>query len=177
MKTCSLSHFLPMNLKTHVHMQKRRVCILTLLFLSISKPQYRNSSSYFNLLSLFSSDMSLKPCLVRNDQLQPQREWSVFSSRRLLFILLNFNSLLTKINELRNIPRLSNTAVICISQSRLEDSVLLSEIPIDNYSILYCDWNGHGGGVVCYIKNDINSFFHLKLKTFSSNYYYQIRNL
>ena len=67
--------------------------------------------------------------------------------------------MLTKINELRNIPRLSNTAVICISQSRLEDSVLLSEIPIDNYSILYCDWNGHGGGVVCYIKNDINSFF------------------
>ena len=31
-----------------------------------------------------------------------------------------------------------------------------SEIQIDDYKILQCDRNRHGGGVACYIKNDLN---------------------
>ena len=31
-----------------------------------------------------------------------------------------------------------------------------SEIQIDDYKILQCDRNRHGGGVPCYIKNDLN---------------------
>ena len=50
-----------------------------------------------------------------------------------------------------------------ISESKLDDSVLSSEIHIDNYNILHCDQNRHGGGVVCYIRNElsyyIKSFF------------------
>ena len=71
--------------------------------------------------------------------------------------------MLPKIDELRNIAKLSNAAVIGIGESKLDDSVLSSEIHIDNYNTLRCDRNRHGGGVVCYIRNDLSydvkSFF------------------
>ena len=79
------------------------------------------------------------------------------------FIHLSINSLLPKIDELRNISKLSNAGVISISESKLDDSVLSSEIHIDNYNTLRCDRKRHGGGVVCYIRNDLSydvkSFF------------------
>ena len=61
-----------------------------------------------------------------------------------------------KIDEFRNIAKLSNAAVIGISESKLDDSVLSSEIHIDNYNTLRCDRNRHRGGVVCYIRNDLS---------------------
>ena len=51
-----------------------------LVFFSISKLQYRNSNSYFNLLLLLSGDTSLNPGPLHNNQLQPQSEWSVFNT-------------------------------------------------------------------------------------------------
>ena len=91
-----------------------------------------------------------------NNMLQPQSEWSVFTSRGLHFIHLNINSLLPKIDELRNIAKLSNAALIGISESKLDDSVLSSEKHIDNYNTPRYDRNIHGGGVVCYIRNDLS---------------------
>ena len=61
-----------------------------------------------------------------------------------------------KIEELRHIARLTNTAVIGISESKLDDSVLTSEIQIDEYDLLRCDKNRHGVGVACYIRNDLS---------------------
>ena len=75
--------------------------------------------------------------------------------RGLHFLHLNINSLLPKIDELRHIARLTNAAVIGISESKLDDSVLTSEIQIDEYDLLRCDRNRHGGGVACYIRNDL----------------------
>ena len=66
------------------------------------------------------------------------------------------NSLLPKINELRNITKLSNAAVIGISESKLDDSILSPEIHIDNFDTLHCDWNRHWRGVVCYVRSDIS---------------------
>ena len=54
--------------------------------------------------------------------------------------------MLPKIDELSNITKLSNAAVIGISESKLDDSVLSSEIQIDNYNTLRCDWKRHGEG-------------------------------
>ena len=34
--------------------------------------------------------------------------------------------------------------------------MLKQEIDIDNYKIIRCDRNRHGGGVACYITNDIS---------------------
>ena len=81
----------------------------------------------------------------------------------LRFIQLNVKSLLPKIQKLKNIAKLSNATVIGISKSKLDDSILSSEVDIDNDNTLCCDLNSHRGGVVCYIRNDLSyevkSFF------------------
>ena len=71
---------------------------------------------------------------------------SVSNLRGLHFIYLNVNSLLPKIDKLRNIAKLSNEAVINIGESKLDDSFLSSELHIDNYNTLRCDWKRHGEG-------------------------------
>ena len=84
-----------------------------------------------------------------------------------MFIMCIFvyyvHNLFPKIDELRNVAKLSNAAVICVNESQLHDSILSSELHIDSYNRFYCDSNRHGGGVVCYIRNDLSydgkSFF------------------
>ena len=66
---------------------------------------------------------------------------------------ININSLLPKIVELQYIVKLSEAAVIGISESKLGDSVLSSEIQIENYNLIRSDVNRHGGGVACFIRN------------------------
>ena len=46
--------------------------------------------------------------------------------------------------------------IIGISESKLDESVLEPDIEIDNYKILRCDRNRHGGGVACYIRKDLS---------------------
>ena len=46
--------------------------------------------------------------------------------------------------------------IVGISESKLDESVLEPEIQMDDYKILRCDRNRHGGGVACYIKNDLS---------------------
>ena len=70
------------------------------------------------------------------------------------FIHINVNSLLPKIDKLRNITKLSNAAFIGISESKLVDFDLSSEIHFDDCNVLRCDRNRHGRGVVCYIRNN-----------------------
>ena len=112
---------------------------LTINHFSISKLKYENWNSFSQLL--------LSQC---------SNEWNVFKNRGLYFIHLNINSLLPKIEELRFIAKSTNAAVIGICESKLDASVLEQEINIDNYKILRCDRNRHGGGVACYIGNDLS---------------------
>ena len=85
-------------------------------------------------------------------------KWNSFKYRGLHLLHLNINSLLPKIDEIRHIARLTNIAVIGISESKL-DSVPTSEIQIDKYDLLCCDrnryggeWGGGGGGSLLYQK-------------------------
>ena len=48
---------------------------------------------------------------------------------------ININSIQPKIDELRYIAKLSEAVVIGISESKLNNSVLSSEIQIKNYNI------------------------------------------
>ena len=79
-----------------------------------------------------------------------------FKNRGLHFIHLNINSLLPKIEKLRYIAKSANAAVIGICESKLDASVLDPEKSIDNYKILRCDRNRQGGGVTCYVRNDLS---------------------
>ena len=68
----------------------------------------------------------------------------------------NFNSLLQKIKELRIIAKSTIAAIIGISESKLDEFVLELEIEIDDYKILRCDRNRHGGGAAYYdLRNNI----------------------
>ena len=125
---------------------------MTSTFYSISKLKYRNWNSYFHLLILLSGDISLNPEPNHQHKLQCLKEWNIFKSRGLHFIHLNINSLLPKIEELWIIAKSTNTAIIGISESKLDEPVLEPEIQIHDYKILRCDRNVHGGGVACYIR-------------------------
>ena len=89
------------------------------------------------------------------------------------FIPPNVNSLLPKIDECRNIVKLSNEAFIGISESKLDDFVLSSDININSYNAFRCDRNRNGRGVVCYIRNDLSydvkSFFPPEIVNFFFN--------
>ena len=39
---------------------------------------------------------------------------------------------------------------------KLDDSLLTSEIQVEEYDLVCCDRNRHGGGVACYIRNDLS---------------------
>ena len=69
---------------------------------------------------------------------------------------MNINSLLPKIDEIRYIAARTNAAVNGISESKLDETILQSEIQISSYELLRCDRNRNGGGVDCYIRSDIS---------------------
>ena len=97
-KTCSQLHFFAYESVNTCDTVETSCLHSDFVFFSISKLQYRNSNSYFNLLLLLSGDISLNPGPPHNNQLKPQSEWSVFNSRGLRFIDFNVNSVLTKID-------------------------------------------------------------------------------
>ena len=70
-------------------------------------------------------------------------------------IHLNINSVLSKIEELRVVARKSK-AVIRVTESKLDATVLDGEVNIDGYEVIRSDRNRHGGGVACYVRNDIS---------------------
>ena len=86
----------------------------------------------------------------------PVADWKAFNKRGLHLIHLNINSLLSKIDELREIARKTRATVIGITESKLDGSVLDGEINIDGYELVRSDQNRHGGGVACYIRSDIS---------------------
>ena len=108
------------------------------------------------MLILLSGDISLNPGPNHQHKLQCLNKLNLFKSRDLHFIYLNINGLLPKIKKLRIIAKSTNAAIIGISESKLDESVLEHEIQINDYQILRCDRNKHGGGVACYIRNDLS---------------------
>ena len=91
------------------------------------------------LLLLLPGDISLNLWPFGNPQLLIEEEWRAFSNRRLHPIHLKINSLLAKIDELRDIAKRKKVAVIGISESKLDSTVFDPEIYIDNYEILRFD--------------------------------------
>ena len=68
---------------------------------------------------------------------------------------MNVNSLLPKIHEIWYIVVCTNATVIRISESKLDWTILQSEIQISNYELLRCDRNRNGWGVALYIRRNI----------------------
>ena len=105
------------------------------------------------MLLLLSGDISLNPGPINGSQQHNYDQWAVFKKRGLPF---NINTLLPEIDEQWYIVKLSEAAVIDISELILDNSVLFSEIQIENYDLIRSDRNRHGGGVACFIRNDLS---------------------
>ena len=129
---------------------------MLLHFFVPSKFEYRNKDSFFKLLLLLSGDISLNPGHSHINETSNNNKWDVFKARGLHFIHININRLLPKIEQLRRIACQSNAAVIGISESKLDNSIFDSEIGIDGYNTLHFNRNRHGGGVACYMRNDLS---------------------
>ena len=108
------------------------------------------------MILTLSGDISLNPGPVYNNHPPNLKEWDIFKIKRLYLLHLNVNSLLSKTNELRYIAKLSNASITEITESKLENCILDSEIEIDNYQILCCDRNRKGGQVTCYVRYDLS---------------------
>ena len=77
----------------------------------------------------------------------------LIKKRGLHMIHLNINSLLNKIHELRFIAQKSNPTIIGITESKLDDTVLNSEVSIEGYTLFRSDQMRNGGGVIMYVNN------------------------
>ena len=123
--------------------------------LTISKLKaINNNKPFYRLILILSGDISLNQGPVYNHHQPKLKEWDKFKIKGLHLLHLNANSLLLKINELRYIAKLSNAPVIGITESKLNNCILDSEIQIDNYQILRCERIWKGGRVACYVRND-----------------------
>ena len=95
----------------------------------------KNDHSFCPLLLLVLGDVSLNLGPLNNPQLFKQEEWQAFSNRELHLVHLKINSLLPKIDELRDIAKRKKASVIGISESKLDSTVLDPEIYIENLEI------------------------------------------
>ena len=78
-----------------------------------------------------------------------------FRKRDLHFLHINVNSLLSKIDELRDIVGHTKPAILGITESKLDGSVTNQEVHKSGYNILRNDRNRNGGGVACYKRSDL----------------------
>ena len=105
------------------------------------------------LILLLSWDITLNTGSIQSNHLK--ENWDIFRNRDLDFIHLNINSLLPNIDELREIVKISNPAVVGITETKLHNSIGDSEISIDGYFAIRRDRNRKGWGVICYVTNKI----------------------
>ena len=119
--------------------------------LTLREMNYEDQTKFFRLILLLSDDINLNP-----GPTQISETWSVFKKRGFYFVHLNINSLPSKTEELRQIAKNTNLAVIGLSETKLDKTMFDSEVSIPNYSLKWKDWNRKGGGVACYIRRDIS---------------------
>ena len=137
---------------------------------TISKFKRINNKSFHRILIILSGDISLNPGPVFNSQSSCSNEWYVFKAKGIYLIQLNVNSLLPKIDEIRYIAASTSAAVIGISESKLDETILQSEIQI---SMICSDVIGTETAEVSLALLEVisatykNAFCRRKLKIFS----------
>ena len=121
-RTCTRSEFFASEFMNICDDFQYLVTQMNSTFCSVSKLKYKNLNSFFHLLILHSGDISLNTGPNHQQKLQCLNEWNIFKSRGLHFIHLSINSLLPKIEKLQIIAKSTNTAIIGIRESELDES-------------------------------------------------------
>ena len=61
-----------------------------------------------------------------------------------------------KIDEIRFFPKQSNASIIGISESKLDSSILNSEVVIEGYDLIRVDRLPRGGRVACHVRKSLS---------------------
>ena len=61
-----------------------------------------------------------------------------------------------KYDEICYVAKLTNATVIGLSETKLDNTVLSSELEIEGYDLVRSDRSRRGGGVACFVKNSIS---------------------
>ena len=69
------------------------------------------------------------------------------------FIPININNPMPKIDEVRHIANKTNASIIGISETKLDETILSSELEVDGYDLVRLDQSRRSGGVACDIKS------------------------
>ena len=88
---------------------------------------HKNHFLYLKWILLHSRDLSLNPGPIQNDN--PKQNWKTFRNSGLHFLHLNINNLLRKIDEVREIVKISNQAVTGITKTKLDNSIIIQKFP------------------------------------------------
>ena len=139
-----------------------------LSYYTLSKIVLHKHKFYFRYILLLSGDINLNPGpftdtfpfsnssfsgsesrfhLGNNDENLDTEKWTNFKKKGLHFIHININSLLPKIDEIRHMTKITNAAIAGIGETKLDESILCSEIDIEGYDLLRLDRSRRGGGV------------------------------
>ena len=107
------------------------------------------------MLILLSGDIILNPGPINCSQQYNNDQWTVFKKRDVHFVYIN-NNLLPKTDELQYITKLREAAVISNLESKLDDSVLSSEIQIENYDLIRSDRTDMVIVFACFIRDNLS---------------------
>ena len=91
---------------------------------------------FYQFLILLSGDKCLNPGLTQYLHDTNDNKFQPFRKRGLHFLHMNVNSLLSKIDELRDIVGLTKPAILGITETKLDSTVSDQEININGYSVL-----------------------------------------
>ena len=121
--------------KTHFRTHKHYITLLTLLYLTL-------------LLLLLSSDIEINPGPNLDNE-----NFSIFHANA-----RSITSHPLKLAEIKHIISVDNPSIVSLSETWLADSVNPDKIKLENYTPLPLrkDRNRNGGGVIVYIREDIN---------------------
>ena len=98
---------------------------------------------YFLLIKGYKLCPGSTQCLPDNDN-----KFEPFRKRNLHFLHINVNSVLSKIDELRDVVRHTKPTILRITNSKLDSSGSDQKVNISDCSILRSDRNRYGG-VAC----------------------------
>ena len=92
------------------------------------------------------------------------------SKKRHALHSFKYKQLLSKIDEIRYVAKLTNAIVIGLSETELDNTGLSSELEIEGYGMVRFDRSKRRGGVACFVKNSFSynrkPIFPLKQRVF-----------
>ena len=122
-----------------------------LSYYALSKNVLRKHKFYFRYILLLSGDINLNPGPFTDTFPFSNSSFSGSESR----FHLGSKGLLPKIDEIRHMTKITNAAIVGIGETKLDESILSSEIDIEGYDLLRLDRSRRGGGVACYVKKTL----------------------